>query len=129
MSVSATTTIDIAADMATALETIPDLRVYQYVADNFRPPGVVIAQPSIDFADPSAGFCAASWSFPLHVVVSRNRDKEAQTRLSDYVMQIANVLDDMRSAYSVEPQDARPIDVNVNGTELPGYQLMIRVRG
>lgn len=123
-------TDDVAGALATTLAGIAGLRVYTYVADNFRPPGVVIGQPVIDYADPDAGFCSASWSFPCTIVVSRSTDREAQRAMSQFLLDIVTALRtaEVDGVLSIDPIDARPIPVTVSGQELPGYLLNIRIR-
>lgn len=123
-------TDDVAGALATALAGIAGLRVYTYVADNFRPPAVVISLPDIDYADPSAGFCFATWVFPLGVVVSRNSDSAAQRTLAQLVQEVAYALhdNDFPELHTVEPLDARPATVAVAGQDLPGYIITARVR-
>lgn len=130
MAVSGIQTVDLTETIAARLQEIDGLRVYPYVSDAVRPPSCVIAQPEIDWTDNLSGFCAATWTFPLTVVVPRNNDRDAQASLSRLVMEIANalVVDDVASGIYIEPVDARPISVNVSGTDLPGYALNIRIR-
>lgn len=130
MATSDTTTADVATALADALRSIPDLRVYQWVADQARPPFVLLALPTIDYLDTSTGFCYARWDVPASVVVSRSSDRQAQDDLSKLVTAVVTTLDGWEFAdlFSVEPVDARPQGVAVNGQDLPGYLVTIRVR-
>ena len=103
--------------LAGMLEPITDLRVYAYVADTFRPPGVVIAQPDVDFADGQSGYCRATWMYPLTIVVSRSNDREAQSDLSRLLLEVARALDSTPppGVFSVEPLDGHPTTANVAG--------------
>jgi len=114
--------------MAGALEGL--IRTYWYVSDAIRPPAVVIAQPSIDYLDAAAGFCSATWTFPLTLVVSRTNDRDAQLSLSRNLQLVTNALATAHLAgvQSCEPVDARPLTVTVAGQELPGYAITVRVR-
>jgi hypothetical protein len=124
------TTTDVAGTLAAILDTIEDLRVYAYVADTFRPPGALIMQPEIDYADPTATFCRATWQFPVGVVVSRNQDRKAQADLAEMVNQVAAALFDaeVEDVFSIEPLNAIPQTVTVAGQDLPGYLITVRVR-
>lgn len=130
MAVSTRQTTDVTEVLMDLLAAVPNLRTYAFVADNFRPPGVVIAQPSIDFADLDGGFCSAVWTFGLTVVTTRSSDREAQRDMSQLVLDVASALDvqSVPGALSVEPLTATPTSVSVSGTELPAYTLTVRVR-
>lgn len=130
MAVSDATITDTADLLAGILASIDGLRVYPYVADTFRPPGVVIGLPTIDYVDPLSGFCTATYDHPLTVLVARNNDREAQRDLARWVTQIVTTLRDSSTpgARSIEPQEARPGSHTVNGQELPGYTVRVLVR-
>lgn len=128
--VTATTTVDIATVLEGLLAEVDGLRVYRYVADNFRPPGAVIAMPAKVYDDPAAGFCATSWEFPVSVVVSRNQDRAAQDALARMETEVARVLE------AAEPDDVMtvavvrsdPATVNVSGVDCPAYNMRVRIR-
>lgn len=126
MAVSDATFADTAAMLADALDGIDGLRVYAYVADTFRPPGVVVGLPSIDYLDPLAGFCGSTFEHALTLVVARANDRASQADLSGFVAAVAQALRD--NVPDVELVDAIPGPINVNGTELPGYTMRVRVR-
>lgn len=130
MATTTVQTVDLAGVLEGILNSVDGLRVYWYVADTVRPPAVVIAQPVIDYADPDAGFCSASWSFPCTIVVSRSADREAQRAMSQFLLDIVTALRtaEVDGVLSIDPIDARPIPVTVSGQELPGYLLNIRIR-
>jgi hypothetical protein len=119
---------DISQALAESLEGV--VRVYWGPLDTVRPPAVVIAQPSVDYLDTLSGFCSATWTFPLTLVVSRNNDRDAQLALSRYLQEVTSTLAraQVPGVQSVEPVDARPITVTVSGQELPGYAINVRVR-
>jgi len=121
-------THDISQAMADVLDGL--VRTYWYVSDTIRPPAVVIAQPSVDYLDTLSGFCSATWTFPLTLVVARNNDRDAQLSLSRNLQLVTNALAsaDLAGVRSCEPVDARPITVTVAGQELPGYAITVRVR-
>lgn len=130
MAITAAQTVDVAQALSACLGDIDGLRVYEYVADKFYPDGVIIGQPDIDWADETSGWCAATWSFPLTLIVSRNNDKEAQKALGRLVSEIAKALfaAEPDGITTIEPQNARPTTVNVAGTDLPAYLINVRVR-
>jgi hypothetical protein len=129
MAATTTQTVDVAQTLAAVLCTVDGVRVYPYPADTVRPPAVVIGQPDVDFADTTSGFCAATWSFPLTVITTRANDRDAQTDMSRLLMSIVTTLaEPVPGVFSVEPQDARPTTVGVNGQELPGYLLTVKIR-
>jgi hypothetical protein len=128
MTTTGVLTHEISEEMSRALDGI--VRCYWYVSDAVRPPAVVIGQPSIDYLDTLAGFCAATWTFPLTLVVARNNDREAQLALSRNLQAVTSALDNaaLAGVRSCEPVDARPLTVSISGQELPGYAITVRVR-
>jgi hypothetical protein len=130
MATTTVQTVDISQALASILEDIDGLRVYWYISDAVRPPAVVIAQPAIDYLDTQSGFCSATWSYPMTLVVSRSNDRDAQIALSRYVQLVTSALAeaDPPDIAAIEPASARPINVNVSGQELPGYDITVQVR-
>lgn len=131
MSVSTATTLDVAQVLAEIIGTVDGLRVVWWISDASRPPVAVIAQPDIDYVDAATPFCFASWVFPVAIVVERNNDRDAQTKLSKYVSAVALALADAvppDGVFDITPLTARPSTVSVAGTDLPAYELRVRVR-
>lgn len=132
MAVTTATTTDVAAVLGGILDDAlaTDCRVYYYVADKFRPPGVVIGLPDIDYTDSGSGFCFARWEFPLTIVLSRSNDKDAQEALASLTSRVAVALNDAEPAevFSIEPLDARPATATVAGQDLPAYTMRVAVR-
>jgi hypothetical protein len=129
MPVSTAQTVDVAQSLAGLLGGVGGLRTYWFVADSTRPPAAVIGQPDIDYTDGGAGFCRATWLFPVTVITARSNDRDAQVEMSRLLHDIVNALDvGTDDVFSVEPQSARPIPVVVGGQELPGYLLTVKVR-
>lgn len=106
------------------------LRVYPYVSDAVRPPAVVLAQPTVDYLDTLGGFCAATWTYPLTIVVPRNQDREAQAALSTFLQLVTTILaaGTAPGIQDIAPVDARPGTATVAGADLPAYFLNVRVR-
>jgi hypothetical protein len=129
MAVTAVTTVDIASALEQVLSGVEGLRAYRYVADNFRPPGAIVALPSIDYADPDAGFCSATWTFGISIIVGRNQDRAAQDALSRLVSEAAQALNTADVAgVAIEVLTAAPTTTSVSGQELPSYALRVRCR-
>jgi len=132
MAVTSIQYLDVTQLIASMLAEVEGLRTHWYVADITRPPACVIGQPEIDYADPDASFCNATYTIPLTVVVARGNDRDAQTEMSRLLADIATTLNRTPpdGVFGVEPQIARPIEggVFVAGQELPGYSLTVRVR-
>jgi hypothetical protein len=131
MALTTSTTVDLSQVLADLLAEVDGLRTYWFVADTVRPPAAVIGQPEVDYQDTTSGFCAASWRFPLTVVVARSDDRQAQMNLSRLLADIVTVLRDVppeTPVLSIEPLDARPLGVTVSGQDLPGYLLNILIR-
>lgn len=131
MSTTTATTRDVSEALAVSLADVEGLRVSWYVADTARPPVAIIGQPTIDYSDQASGFCAASWDYPVTIVVSRNNDREAQDALSRFVNDVALALDEAVPTSPVQliaPLEARPITVNVAGQDVPAYELRVLVR-
>ncbi len=102
-----------------------------WVSDASRPPVAIIAQPSIDYADTDAPFCFASWTFGIAIVVNRSNDREAQRELSRLVNEVALAIDTADApagVFDIAALDARPSVVSIAGTDLPAYELRVRVR-
>lgn len=130
MAITKVPAVDVAKELGEILATVDGLRVYWYTPDKFRPPGVVIGMPDIDYADLSSGFCRARFEYPLTIVVARNADREAQEALSRWTNAVAMALGDAEppTLFSVEPLDARPVTTTVNGQDLPAYSMRVAVR-
>lgn len=131
MATTTVQTVDLAQLIADTLTTnIDGLRVHWYVADIVRPPAVVVGQPSVDYLDTLSGFCSATWTFPLTLVVARTNDREAQVALSSYLQQVTSALAaaEAPGVHTVEPVRADRTTATVSGQELPGYAITVRVR-
>lgn len=130
MSLTTATTLDVAQVLAEMIDTVDGLRVVWWVSDAARPPVAVITQPEIDYVDAEAPFCFATWTFPVAIVVERNNDRDAQTKLSQYVSDVALALSGPTpdGVFDITPLTARPSTVSVAGTDLPAYELRVRVR-
>jgi hypothetical protein len=130
MATTTVETVDISQALATVLEDLDGLRVYWYVSDAVRPPAVVIMQPSVDYLDAQSHFCAATWTFPVVLCVTRANEREAQIALSKHLQLVTSALGSAQipGVLSVDPVDARPTTVTVSGVDLPGYAINVRVR-
>jgi len=129
MALTTQSTVDVTGALADLLRSVNGLRVHEFVVDTARPPCVVIGQPSLDFADPDAGFCFATWAVPLNVITSRSDAVAAQREMSKMLRDVVGALrTDVDGIFAIEPLDARPIQVAVGGQELPGYLLNVRIR-
>lgn len=126
-------TVVVAEELKGLLDGVDGLRTYWYVSDTVRPVSgggaVVIGQPTIDYQDGASGFCSAAWVFPLTLLVARSNDREAQTLMSRFLMEIAHALSvDVPGIFSLDLIDASPITVTLSGQELPAYQIRAQVR-
>lgn len=131
MSATTKQTTDIAKVLHDLIDAIPDVRSYAYVADTVRVPAAVIGQPELDFEDQSSGFCKATWTFPITLIVKRSNERTAQQDLSKLILDVVTALNGEApdGVLSIEPMNARPLPgVSVGGQELPAYQLNVRVR-
>lgn len=131
MAVTNATTTDVSQALKACLADISGLRVEAYVADKARPPVAIIPLPLIDWQDPEAGFCWAAWEYPIAVVTSRANDQEAQAELAQFVRDVAWALDHADLSGTglalIQLLDARPQAITLNGQELPGYIIRVRV--
>lgn len=129
MAITDAQTVDIAAVLAELLSDIDGLRIEPYVSDKSRPPCVVIARPRIDWEDPEAGFCWASWDFPITIITTRSWDRSAQAEESRLVRDVANALSHQPVAgvHDIQVQTGDPGSTTIAGQELPSYLLRVRV--
>jgi hypothetical protein len=130
MAVSTAQHADVAQVLASVLGDVDGLRVVWWVSDATRPPAAVLGQPTIDYLDPDAPFCFATYTFPVSIVVNRNTDRDAQADLSRLTYQAAAALAaaEPDGIFSIEPTDARPSTTEVGGISLPSYLMYVRVR-
>jgi hypothetical protein len=130
MGVTTAQTYDVAQVLADLIGAVDDIRVVWWISDASRPPVAIIAQPEIDYADPDAPFCFATWLFPVAVVVNRNNDRDAQRDLSRLVNEVVLALDvpPPDGVHEISALTARPTTVAVSGQDLPAYELRVRVR-
>jgi hypothetical protein len=129
MAVTTAQTTDVTGALAELLRSVDGLRVHEFVADTARPPCVVIGQPTVDFNDQSGGWCSAVWLVPVNIITARNDAVAAQREMSRMLLDVVGaVRADNTDVISIEPLDARPIQVAVGGQELPAYLLNVRIR-
>jgi hypothetical protein len=130
MAVSTLQATDLTAVLEEILKTVPDLRVYRYVVDSFRPPGAIVTLPTITYNDPEAGYCASTWEFGVSLIVSRTNDRAAQDALSRMVSEVAQAVDSARvdGLVSLQMLTATPTMITVSGQESPAYNLVIQIR-
>lgn len=129
MAVTTAQTTDVAQALAVLLDGVSGLRVEPYVSDAARPPCAVIALPRIDWQDPDAGFCWATWDFPITIVTARNSARDAQADLSRLVRDVANALmhPPMDGIHDIQPLTGDPTTATIAGQELPAYLLRVKV--
>lgn len=129
MAVTTAQTIDVARVLAEALGDVDGLRVEWYPADKARPPVALVALAEIDYQDPEAGFCHATYTFPVTIVTARNNDRDTVTELYRLVGEVALALEhaDGTGVFDISPLDARPTTVTINGQELPAYTVRVQV--
>jgi hypothetical protein len=134
MAVTTATTVDVAQVLSAALADVDGLRVEPRPSDKARPPVAIIAQPSIDYRDPEAGFCRATYEFPIAIVTASNNDRDAQLelwRLADAAALAVDRYDTGGTgvfSMTVLRSDPLPGGVTIAGQELPAYQLRVQVR-
>lgn len=121
----------VAEALASTLGSVPDLRSYAYMPDTFRPPGAVVGQPDILMDGVERTFCSAQWEFPVHLVVIRGTEKQAQSDIYTFIDGIMKAVENDTTlggvAYMSTVVDARPEVVSSQGQELPGYLIRIQV--
>jgi hypothetical protein len=129
MAITVAQTTEVAQVLADLLATVEGLRVEPYVSDKSRPPVAVVALPTITWDDPEAGFCWASWEFPITVITARNSDRDAQADLSRLVRDVAGALNHapVAGVHDIQLLDARPTTATIAGQELPAYQVRVKV--
>jgi hypothetical protein len=130
MVVTSVQTVDIASALEDVLSGVDGLRAYRYVADSVRVPAAVVALPTIDYADPESGFCTATWSFGISIIVSRSSDRASQDALSQMVSDVVQALDaaQLDGVLAVEVLSAVPTSITLNGQDLPAYTVRVQVR-
>ncbi len=91
---------DIAAALATALETIPGLRTASYLPDTFSPPVALIAIDSVEYHGAFAGG-DVTHTFEVHLIVSRGSDRVAMLALEGYMSQAGSL--SVKAALEADP--------------------------
>jgi hypothetical protein len=121
----------VADALGMVLKEVPGLRVHAYLPDTFTPPGIVVGQPTVDFANPDAAFCWAVWDYPLTLVVARSSDRVAQQDLLNHLRGVVSALRAnptlSGNARTSQVTTATPGTVEVNGTALPMYSIAVSV--
>lgn len=64
--------------------TGPQLRVFDYLANNITPPAAIVAMPTVEY-DHTKGRGTDKCVFPVHVLVSKVSDKASRDKLSEYI--------------------------------------------
>jgi hypothetical protein len=72
-------------DLAAALATIPDLRVFPYWADRVTPPAAVVAWPDPMTFDSTMRRGSDAATFPVLVMVGKVDARSARDQLAKYV--------------------------------------------
>lgn len=132
MPVPTSETVDVTKALTLVLESMVDgLRVEWGPLSTARPPVAVFGLPRIDWQDAAAGFCWGLFDVPLMIAVARSSEREAQLDLSRLVCEVANAFKNagpIPGIFDIQPLAAEPTTANVNGQELPAYQLRVAVR-
>ncbi|GEL17687.1 hypothetical protein [Pseudonocardia asaccharolytica] len=109
---------DAAAELASALGTVPGVRVYTDLGAVIDPPGVVLGPPALTWGGPCADPVSARWL--VAVVVAA--DERALPRLWDLAPLVAAAVDTVPDAVVIR---ADPGVWSTGTTELPCYELQI----
>jgi hypothetical protein len=121
---------DIAMALAEHLSAIPEVRVHAYMPDNFKPPGIVVHQPSINWATSNRTFCTREFTFPVSIVVARTHDRSAQAELDRILTAIEARMDESTDSEllgQMRLMSATPENFSVSGVDLPGYSVTVEV--
>ena len=78
------TVSEVSVALRTALQSIPGLRVVEYIPDSLNPPMATVGVDTVIFHG-SFGAGNPQYLFTVSVVVARSSDRMAQKRLDDYL--------------------------------------------
>lgn len=75
----------VVAALATALDAVPDLRVYPFPADIVAAPAVVLTLPDSEFSIVQGAGESYTWTFPLWLFVAKADDRAGAAELRKYL--------------------------------------------
>lgn len=78
------TLTDVQSGVATALRTIPGLRVYEFPSDRIEPPAAILSLPETAY-DVTLNGRSDHWLYQIWVLVSRADDESAFREMTEYV--------------------------------------------
>lgn len=129
--------VDVAAQIAARLDTIPGLRVFPYPADSVHEPAAIVAFPDrIDF-DATYGRGMDTVELPVYIVVGRASDRKGAEKALAYwsgdgAFSIKAAVDrgvytafDVVRVVSAEPEDA----FTMAGTVYISVKFMLEIAG
>jgi len=90
------------AALATRLETIAGLRVYETIPDQFSPPAAIVGMPTSVKYDFVFGGAVHTLSYPVRILVAKATDRSAQERLEQYID--ADGATSVNAAVEADPQ-------------------------
>lgn len=115
--------VDAVADLLRAIPGSP--RVYEYLADGFRPPGYMVGQPTWSFT--RTGPCWATAELPIYAVHPRQHDRQPQRELLGMVEDAVEALAGQSTGLSVRPLRCVPQGLTQGEVVFPGYLLTVEV--
>ena len=110
--------------VAALLRAIPGARVYDYLADNMRPPAYVLAQPSWSFTGIAP--CWAQAELVIYAVQTRQHDRQPQRELLDMVEAAVEALAGQNNL-SIRPLRSQPQNITQGEQTFPGYSLTVEL--
>ncbi|MFI6759365.1 hypothetical protein ACIBF5_09515 [Micromonospora sp. NPDC050417] len=108
-----------AADLLTALGTVPDVVAYGDPGESVRPPATVLGPPALTWESLSASPTSARWL--VYIVVPA--EERALDRLWELVPLVAAAIDQLPDAVVIRADPG----AFLSGAELPCYELTIEV--
>jgi hypothetical protein len=109
-----------AEELATALRSVPELRVYTDPGASVDPPAALVGPPQLTWGAYDVGPTAARFV----VIVLVTADERAMVRLWDLVPQAAAAIEEVDDAVV---RQANPGTFTTGGTELPCYEIQVEV--
>lgn len=120
----------ITAALAAKLETIPELRVFDYVPDTISPPAVLIQLPRT-LRNPADRIANRLWRYviPVSLILGRVSERDIRDKYDRYVPQIERALPGADVCHAHIGERAQARQVSYGGIDVIQVDVMVEVWG